>query len=105
MNNPYLLKSQLKENEEELSNYLRDMKIWHEQMKRKEQSPPVKVFKLKTKLLIFKFHLTVQFINNCICRILAKRKNPKLFLHQKLVQAKYHHGITLLGTNLTLYEY
>lgn len=56
MNNPYLLKNQLKENEEELSNYLRDMKIWHEQMKRKEQSPPVKVPFLKTKLLIFKFN-------------------------------------------------
>lgn len=40
MNNPYLLKTQLKENEEELSNYLRDMNIWQQQMKRKEPSPP-----------------------------------------------------------------
>ncbi|KAL4149738.1 hypothetical protein QTP88_003611 [Uroleucon formosanum] len=40
MNNPYLLKKQLQENEEELSNYLRDMNIWQEQMKRKEHSPP-----------------------------------------------------------------
>ncbi|XP_022172655.1 RNA polymerase II-associated protein 3-like [Myzus persicae] len=38
MNNPYLLKKQLQENEEELSNYLRDMNIWQEQMKRKEHS-------------------------------------------------------------------
>lgn len=44
MNNPYLLKKQLKENEEELSNYLRDMNIWQEQMKRKEFSPPLKVY-------------------------------------------------------------
>jgi len=38
MNNPYLLKKQLQDNEEELSNYLRDMNIWREQMKRKEHS-------------------------------------------------------------------
>lgn len=50
MNNPYLLKKQLKDNEEELSNYLRDMNIWQEQMKRKEISPPVKVFS-KTKIV------------------------------------------------------
>lgn len=43
MNNSYLLKKQLKDNEEELSNYLRDMNIWQEQMKRKEYSPPKKV--------------------------------------------------------------
>lgn len=46
MNNPYLLKKQLQENEEELSNYLRDMNLWQEQMKRKEHSPSVKfIFK------------------------------------------------------------
>lgn len=44
MNNPFLLKKQLKDNEEELSSYLRDMKIWQDQMKRKEHSPLVKVF-------------------------------------------------------------
>lgn len=44
MNNPYLLKSQLKENEEELSNYLRDMNLWQQQMKRKEHSPLEKVY-------------------------------------------------------------
>lgn len=41
MNNPYLLKKQLQENEEELSNYLRDMNIWQEQMKRKKHTLPV----------------------------------------------------------------
>lgn len=44
MNNPYLLKKQLQENEDELSNYLRDMNIWKEQMKRKEHSPTVKLY-------------------------------------------------------------
>lgn len=44
MNNPFLLKKQLKENEEELSNYLRDMNIWQDQMKRKESSSPLKVY-------------------------------------------------------------
>jgi len=44
MNNPYLLKKQLKENEEELSNYLRDMNIWQDQMKRKENSSSLKVY-------------------------------------------------------------
>lgn len=44
MNNPYLLKKQLKDNEEELSNYLRDMNVWQEQMKRKEHSSNVKVY-------------------------------------------------------------
>lgn len=44
MNNPYLLKKQLKNNEEELSNYLRDMNVWQEQMKRKEHSPSIKVY-------------------------------------------------------------
>lgn len=44
MNNPYLLKKQLQDNEEELSNYLRDMNIWKEQMKRKEHSFPLKVY-------------------------------------------------------------
>ncbi|XP_050537313.1 RNA polymerase II-associated protein 3 [Daktulosphaira vitifoliae] len=39
MNNPYLLKQQLQENEDELSNYLRDMKIWQDKMKRKDSSP------------------------------------------------------------------
>lgn len=43
MNNPYLLKKQIQENEEELSKYLRDMNIWQEQMKRKDSSPPRKV--------------------------------------------------------------
>lgn len=43
MNNPYFLKSKLKENEEELASYLRDMNIWNEQMKRKEHPQPVKV--------------------------------------------------------------
>ncbi|XP_050436957.1 RNA polymerase II-associated protein 3-like [Adelges cooleyi] len=38
MNNPFLLKQQLKENEEELSKYLRDMKIWQDKMKRKDPS-------------------------------------------------------------------
>jgi len=42
MNNQYFLKNQLKENEEELSNYLRDMNIWQDQMKRKENFPPTK---------------------------------------------------------------
>lgn len=49
MNNPYLLKKQLQENEDDLSNYLRDMNIWKEQMKRKEHSPTVKVY-IKNKL-------------------------------------------------------
>lgn len=44
MNNPYLLKKQLQDNEEELSNYLRDMNIWQEQMKRKEHPPTVKLY-------------------------------------------------------------
>ncbi|VVC28766.1 Hypothetical protein CINCED_3A001072 [Cinara cedri] len=44
MNNPYLLKSKLKENEEELASYLRDMNIWNEQMKRKEHPRLVKNF-------------------------------------------------------------
>lgn len=39
MNNPYLLKKQLQDNEEELSSYLRSMKVWQEQMKRKDTSP------------------------------------------------------------------
>lgn len=43
MNNPYLLKKQLEENEEELSSFMRDMNIWQEQMKRKENTLPVKV--------------------------------------------------------------
>ncbi|XP_025416279.1 RNA polymerase II-associated protein 3-like [Sipha flava] len=42
MNNSYLLKKQLKDNEEELSNYLRDMNIWKDQMKRKEPTLPLK---------------------------------------------------------------
>ncbi|CAI6368171.1 unnamed protein product [Macrosiphum euphorbiae] len=50
MNNPYLLKKQLQENEEELSNYLRDMNIWQEQMKRKERSPPKPNEKKKPKI-------------------------------------------------------
>ena len=53
MNNPYLLKKQLQENEEELSNYLRDMNIWQEQMKRKEHSPLVhfNIYILKSEFL------------------------------------------------------
>ncbi|KAL5232736.1 hypothetical protein ACI65C_000146 [Semiaphis heraclei] len=50
MNNPYLLRKQLQENEEELSNYLRDMSIWQEQMKRKEHSPPNPNEKKKSKI-------------------------------------------------------
>ncbi|XP_026812284.1 RNA polymerase II-associated protein 3 [Rhopalosiphum maidis] len=50
MNNPYLLKKQLQENEEELSNYLRDMNIWQEQMKRKEHSLPNPNEKKKPKI-------------------------------------------------------
>ncbi|KAE9541658.1 hypothetical protein AGLY_003649 [Aphis glycines] len=50
MNNPYLLKKQLQENEEELSNYLRDMNIWQEQMKRKEHTLPNPNEKKKPKI-------------------------------------------------------
>uniref|UniRef100_A0A2S2PFV5 Uncharacterized protein n=1 Tax=Schizaphis graminum TaxID=13262 RepID=A0A2S2PFV5_SCHGA len=50
MNNPYLLKKQLQDNEEELSNYLRDMNIWQEQMKRKEHSLPNPNEKKKPKI-------------------------------------------------------
>lgn len=78
MNNPYLLKKQLQENEEELSNYLRDMNIWQEQMKRKEHSPPVQ-------------YILNCFRNNFVCtsdslifRSPMERKNLKL-IHQKLV--------------------
>jgi len=59
MNNPYLLKKQLQENEEELSNYLRDMNIWQEQMKRKEHSQPVQFFILKSKFFEKYFCLSV----------------------------------------------
>jgi len=54
MNNTHLLRKQLKENEEELSRYLRDMNVWQEQMKRSENSLTPKVcsnFK-KLKLLL-----------------------------------------------------
>jgi len=58
MNNPYLLKKQLKENEEELSNYLRDMNIWQDQMKRKENSSPLKVyFKSKSFKIFIQLYL------------------------------------------------
>jgi len=96
MNNPYLLKKQLQENEEELSNYLRDMNIWQEQMKRKERSPPVQFI-----LNCFKY-IFVCTSDDLFFRSPMKRKNLKLF-HQNLVKAKFHHGITLLGISLMLY--
>jgi len=96
MNNPYLLKKQLQENEEELSNYLRDMNIWQEQMKRKEHSPPVQFI-----LNCYK-NIYVCTSNGLIFRSSMKRKNLKL-IHQKLLKAKFHHGITQLGISLMLY--
>lgn len=62
MNNPFLLKTQLKNNEEELSNYLRDMNIWHEQMKRKEPSPPVKVWNVWLLIIIIIIKLQIKFL-------------------------------------------
>lgn len=101
MNNPYLLRKQLQENEEELSNYLRDMSIWQEQMKRKEHSPPVEFIMF----IYWNLNWFKQFVcssNSLIFRIPMKRKNLKL-VHQNLVKAKFHHGIILLGISLMLY--
>jgi hypothetical protein len=53
MNNSYLLKKQLKDNEEELSNYLRDMNIWKDQMKRKEPTLPLKVIAINLITVLF----------------------------------------------------
>lgn len=64
MNNSYLLKKQLKDNEEELSNYLRDMNIWKDQMKRKEHSSPLEVnalYFIIDKLLLYLFNIDIQF--------------------------------------------
>lgn len=58
MNNSYLLKKQLTDNEEELSNYLRDMNIWKDQMKRKEHYTPPEVNAINSiinKLLLYLF--------------------------------------------------
>lgn len=91
MNNSYLLKKQLKDNEEELSNYLRDMNIWKDQMKRKEHTSPLEVNALN----LITFLLILIYLFNF--RIMVKK-------NLKWVKVKYCHVIIQIGTSLILYE-
>lgn len=101
MNNPYLLKKQLQENEEELSSFMRDMNIWREQMKRKENPPPfnVRIRRRNRILVLLMYNNLVKLLFFFFPRIPMRKKNKKLIIPLNLVQKKYLRGTTMLGTN------